>query len=126
MSGSKTPKNFRNGDVIKVSRGITSDEREQVFVKFGDNYYNLSVGGQMKAYKYLPTGNRFLITNLAGTGDFFLLTEEQLAASLIETMTDGKLGKTEDSYRGGSDDRYPVDPITRLFRHVNSEEDSTE
>jgi len=80
----KQSKNFRNGDVIKVrSRHVTtSDGGTQVFVKFGENYYNLSAGGQMKAYKYLPSGDKDVILNLSGMGGYFLMDEGQLEKEL--------------------------------------------
>lgn len=70
------PKNFRNGDVIKVS--CNEDRYEKVFVKFGENYYNLTAGGQMKACRYLPPGTKEILTNLSGMGRYFLMSEEEL------------------------------------------------
>lgn len=83
------PKNFRNGDVIKVSGNSapgTRDIKEVVFVKFGENYYNLTAGGQMKACRYLPPGTKEIITNLSGMGKFFLMSEEELEEATTQEI----------------------------------------
>lgn len=87
------PKSFRNGDIIKVETssvpGVTRDVKRVVFVKFGENYYNLSDGGQMKAYKYLPRGTKEVITNLSGLGEFFLMDPDELRSSFQEPDEEG-------------------------------------
>lgn len=69
---------LKNGDVVSVTAIRNAKQEVEVFVKFGDYYYNLHKGGQMKGYKNLPAGRRALITNLSGLGPYFLMSEEEL------------------------------------------------
>lgn len=74
-------KSFRNGDVIKIEE---HNEVKGVFVKFGENYYDLYKGGTLKAHKYLPPGMRTVLLNLSGMGEFFLKDEEELESTFRE------------------------------------------
>lgn len=89
-----TKKNFRNGDVVRVNdpkKGVS------VFVKFGENYYNLSENKQMKGYRYLPAGEKEVLTNLGGMGDLFLMDEQELNKHLDvgDDVEEGELVESE-------------------------------
>lgn len=67
---------YRNGDIIRVHDG--RKDKVVVFVKFGENYYNLSENKQMKGYRFLPEGEKTIVSNLGGMGNYFLMDEEEL------------------------------------------------
>lgn len=77
--GVKNIKNFKNGDIISVKdMSVNPEQIFQVFAKFGDMYYNLSKDGQMKGFKYLPRGEKRVLTNLSGLGEYFLRDIDEL------------------------------------------------